>query len=56
MLPAAEHVDEFQIDHFGLGLLGKPEEVVNGHGHSSLFRWRFYSQQRHVHHRPARTV
>ena len=37
VLPAAEHVDEFQVDHLGLVLLGEREEVVRRHRNTS--RW-----------------
>ena len=43
VLPAAEHVDELQVDHLGLVRLGELEEIVGrrrvgigGHGSSSL--------------------
>jgi hypothetical protein len=37
MLPAAEHVDELQIDHLGFVLLGEREEVVRRHRYTSAF-------------------
>jgi hypothetical protein len=36
VLPAPEHVDELEIDHLGLVLLGEFEEVIGLHTGSSL--------------------
>jgi hypothetical protein len=42
VLPAAEHVDELQVNHLGLVLLGELEELVGrlwivvAHGRSSI--------------------
>ena len=45
MLPGAEHVDELDVNHFGLTLLGVIKEflgglgeVVRGHLYTSTFR------------------
>src|SRR5262245_53380186 len=35
VLPAAEHVHEFQVHHLGLVLLGKREEVIGRHRNTS---------------------
>ena len=37
VLPAAEHVHEFQVDHLGLVLLGEREEVVGRHRNTSRY-------------------
>jgi hypothetical protein len=35
VLPAAEHVHEFQVHHLGLVLLGEREEVIGLHRNTS---------------------